>query len=180
MKKFIQLFYAYVILLFGSLLIYGCCDWEKRIIGADEIKAITLVDGTSARTDTIRAWFRISANFETETISMAPEVCMISSSYATSCDPVYLNELLAESLVVTCNQPMVVAGETIAAGTNLTTVPQIEIEISEEHPTVDVRFSQEMLDLSELTNGWNKFQLEIDTNDGVEIKDEIDLFFDFE
>ena len=179
MKKCTRLLCTYITLLLCSLLIYGCCDWEKRTIGADEFVAYTLVEGTKMQYDTIRASFTLRADFETETISMAPEMGLITSSHATSCDPVYLNSLLEESLLVTSDKSMVVAGETIAAGENLVGVAQLDFEIDQDFPSVKLFLTDEELSLFEFTNGWNKIELQIETNDGIQIADELDLYFDF-
>jgi len=129
MKKIKLAVFFYLGMMSISLFFQSCgCENKFRII---DTGSIFLMDSSFVEIDTVRTAFKFIVNPELNEIVNFHNFGLINSSLAFQCNDVLVNNILPESITLSCNKEFVLSNEVIEANSNFINKDGIEISISD-------------------------------------------------
>ena len=162
---------------FSTVFIYSCCEEEYRVTGMD----VASVSGDNvvhaAEMDTIRGEFLLIFVAET-TISDSWQLqSLVNSAYALSCSETWSNSVSPEGIQLTSDQPIVVGGITLPAGTDLADLSGITRREGLFY-SINFDITADFLAEATLPRGEYTFTVDARTTDGIDLTSSITVFFD--
>jgi len=179
-KRISHLAILYAFLFGSAIFLQSCCDETIRIVGNGEmiIYNSNINDPSNAEGD-ITGTFAVYLAPETE-ISDVTVLGFMNSAYATSCDYDFANNIMQESLVLTCDKAFELGDITIAAGTDLIGLEGVESLPSNNsigNQDALISFNDTFIDQVVFEETEYTFTINMSTNDGLDIVNSATAFF---
>ena len=171
----------FYIFLFGTaVILQSCCDEESiRIVGNGDMSIYNSdINGTVTFDDDIIGSFAVYIAPETE-ISDVTELGFMNSANAYTCDPVFANNILPESLVLTCDKAFELGDITVESGTNLLDLDGVESSNSLGSLDALIIFTETFIDQAVFEESEYTFTINMSTDDGLDIVNSASAFFRF-
>ena len=175
MKKITKAFLFYFSLLGFAIFVQSCCNQEFRIIGSGNISANAIIQDQFQQITIVEGEFYLSINYDYEVAFNDYSVGILSTAMATSCIEKVVNPLVESSLKISCDKDFVYDGVAITANSDFSQTPELRNEIYSEYTYANIYFDQPFLDKAVFDNEEYTFKIEINTDDGVELMNEITL-----
>jgi len=168
------LFYLTIMLV--SIIVQGCCENKIEIVGNGDMY-IAQIDNN--RSDTIRDQFSLDLILEVEYgYNMLNDLAIINSSYATSCDETYVNEMDQATLQLTCDKNLTYDGELFEANTNLSSINELVIRYQDYEGSINIQFLSDFLEKAEFDTGDHEFEISIETEDGMKFTNKVSTYLE--
>lgn len=177
METFKKILGIYASAGFISILTFACCNENTEIVGKGTINAYHL-GASEPINNMVTGPFNIIVLHETNRISGLTNMSLIQSSYATSCEPNYLNQLDESTLTVTSDHDILLNGNTISAGTNLIKLEEVDLDMS--WADIWVTFDEAFIQMANFGSQAHTFTIDIATTDAVQLTNSITLSFDLQ
>ncbi len=158
------------------MFIQSCCHESYKIIGKGEIGAYTDYYNPKNKTDTIKGEFYIIWQLEQKTSSLHNNFGLIQSTYATSCSETFENEVSESGFSISCNKDFKYNGILITAGTNFSDFEELKLHIEKKWGAVEIRFTNEFINLSEFEETDYTFKVNTKTNDNMNLENTLTVF----
>lgn len=177
--KIKALFGLYLIIL-SSALLQACCKEELRYDSIDYLEAFNqAADSSLGGPDTlITGPFYIQAYFHPEQVAELIS-SLVNTSYATSCDEVYLNEINQSTMSLSVNKPLLLmAGDSLKAGFNVLATGLVQTsQWPTTHGAAKFEFNEIFFEITTFKNEEYTFTFSVMTNDGIQLSRELVLIF---
>jgi hypothetical protein len=157
-------------------LIQSCCKEDHRIVGPGYIGAYDQVFNDQYKIETVNGPFLIHVSLAVQTSMLMDNFDIIQKSYAMTCQDTYKNQIHPSTVKLTCNKDFTFDNLTISAGDNFIDSIGLEISMEKEMGIIDIQFTQAFIDLVEFSKDTHQFTIELQTTDGLKIKNSIDLY----
>jgi hypothetical protein len=176
MKLILRAFIIYISTFPIIVIIQSCCEDDHRIVGQGTIGAYAPYYNDLNKIDIINGTFLIFAQLELKTTMLMDNINIIQRSYAMTCEDNFNNEINPSTLKLTCNKDFTFNNTTISAGDDFVNTDGLEIDISNEWGSIEIRFTQDFIDLANFSKDMYQFTIGIETNDGLRFKNNVDLY----
>lgn len=170
MKLLKRIIVVYITLLVLSFIVQSCCQENYRIMGNGEIGAYTDYYYPGNEIDTISGPFLIVWHLELRNEVLATNFGLVQSVSATTCAENYLNEIVESSFTISCDKDFKYNELTIPANTNFSELNNLEIYIGKQWGAVEIRFSEEFIELADFDQSDYQFKVRIKSNDHLEFE----------
>lgn len=170
MKKIKSIFQFYLILMVSAIVFQSCCSENFRIIGNGELRIFDATALSGVEADTIRGSFFMEVEFEREMVFNWKELSLMSTAYATSCEPNFENALVETTMTLSCSKSFVYDGQTIAANTDFSNIDELVVSVFADFGSISVLFDESFLGNVEFQNGEHVFTIAIETTDGLALE----------
>ena len=167
-KRISYLIVFYSLLILSAIVFQSCCQGSVRIVGNGTMEIFNSALNSG---DDITGPFAIYVYPET-VISDIGEFGLMNSAYALSCDYPYDNNIVPNSIALTCDKAFEFDGMTIVAGTDLLDLDGVEVPaISNFDQTNEVliEFTSIFIDQVVFEGVEHTFTISMSTNDGLDI-----------
>ncbi len=177
MNSLKNLLVFYAVLFIFALFIQSCCTSSYKIIGVGDL---SIIGATTGEIDTIRNEFTFVINPELELMSNVNNINLMASSYALSCDINISNSIDLSTVKIFCDKNFVFDNETVTPNTDFVNFDGIILDstVSLDIVTVSIGVSQLFIDAALFENEAHQFTIEMETDDGVTLRDSISLFIE--
>lgn len=174
LQKAVSFYFFLAIIAIG---IQSCCTETFRIVGNGQADVLDL--STFASVDTVRAPFLLNINFEVEVVDAMINQGLISSAYATSCGEVYENKLDVSTLKVSAKQTFDHDQVTIGIDEDFSNLPNLNTQIFDfGQASLQIEFPQAFLDQAIFQSKDYTFLVEVQTDNGLTLSNEVSVFID--
>lgn len=182
MKNLKSALKIYLSLSLLSVLTYACCEEINLRISASGYHNTydfnTAQNFNAQQTAMITGPFSITINHEIKSTTALNHLSFSSSAYALSCPENILNQIIPQSLHVYCDQSFVYKGDSIAPGTELKTLEGLNTEVF--WGEISLFFTDTLMNEVEFDSAPYLLNVEVQTDDGMQLKNSIPLQFDLD
>ncbi len=179
MKNLKKTFFIYFVMISFTVIMYSCCDENYRIVGNGSIAIYDLTTSGYFDNDSVgivTGRFTIEMNPELEMAAVHMKSGLISSAFATSCDETIENEVVASTLKITCDKAIIYEGDSVAPGTNLTSLEELGFSASVAYVMID--FPDALMEKLEFADKVYQFTVSINTTDDMVLQNSISTRFE--
>jgi len=159
---------------------YACCDpAEYRLTGGSDL---SLWDQNSSEAFDPSSIATVTGPFQIVLNPLFEQVASLNQfsqqAIAFSCPEAYLNQLQSESLNMYFDKPFHYKNDSIPAGTNLRNLDELKFEVY--FSELNLNFTDSLMNYLAFDSSAYQLHIEVNTTDGIAIKNGISINFDLE
>lgn len=172
MKKSVS---SFLILFSLALVFESCCTDTFRITGNGSLFAY---DSVYTNLDTIKGEFILTSQFETSVVANFNDFSLIPSAHATTCERNFENTLIESTLKLSTDKAFVFDNESIEADTDFSFLKEVTFNNGYDLGYIELTITQDFIDKVDFQHDEMTFKVEIQTDDGLDLANEITLSID--
>jgi len=160
----------------ASVVIQSCCTEQWQLTGGGDLQ----IEGNQGADDQINEAFILTNLYEADLVYEGfNEFSPIQTAWATTCEYSYKDDIDMSSVKLSLNRAFTLNNETILAGSNLLDLPQFTSTLESYVSMMYIDIEEQFFTDATFEKGEHQFFLEAVTEDGLELKSDLTLDFDF-